>query len=237
MSSSAAPGRSPRPADLGPVRARPPCGSLTRLAPRGARSPRPWGRPGRDRPLPSLRIASSTSRATCPSRSPSTTASHPPALEWPQAFERGPPRRWGACPPSPPGASAGRRSSCASSRSCREPSRITPPVPIPSASKSSRRSTPWLSSPTTPTIATSASIARRFAATFPAPPSRSSEELAASTGIGASGEIRLTSPAMYRSTIRSPMITTLGAFSAASSSRSRLASIMIAGGAAHPPAC
>jgi hypothetical protein len=92
----------------------------------------------------------------------------------------------------------------------RDSSIAQPPVSIPMRVIISRSARPFASSPSTPTTSTSACIAVRFAATLPAPPRRSSRRFAASTGIGASGEMRATSPVTYASRIRSPTMSTRG---------------------------
>jgi hypothetical protein len=80
-------------------------------------------------------------------------------------------------------------------------------MPVTSAPQSVsmlRRNCPLESSPTTLSIVTSAPIARRFAATKPALPSRAVRSVSFRTGIGASGDIRATTPDVYRSTTSSP---------------------------------
>jgi hypothetical protein len=69
-----------------------------------------------------------------------------------------------------------------------------PAVSMPKFSINARNAFPQPSSPSTPTMSTRAAIETRLAATLPAPPRRSSERFAVKIGIGASGEMRETSP-------------------------------------------
>src|SRR5579872_5884952 len=80
----------------------------------------------------------------------------------------------------------------------------TPPASTPSASNISLARVPSASSPTTPTNVTSAPSARKLFATFPAPPSVNVWRPTLTTGTGASGEMRETSPQIHSSIIRSP---------------------------------
>src|ERR1700680_2916339 len=63
---------------------------------------------------------------------------------------------------------------------------------------------PSASSPTAPAKTTCAPIARRLFATFPAPPSVNEWSLTATTGTGASGEMRETVPQTHSSSMTSP---------------------------------
>ena len=90
----------------------------------------------------------------------------------------------------------------------RERSARTHEVSAPLDSRSARRHRPNSSSPVTPTMRTAAPRARRMAATFPAPPGLSARASGVrgmvTTGMGASGEMRLTLPKTHSSIMRSP---------------------------------
>ena len=126
------------------------------------------------------------------------------------------------------GSSSSTRSSCWVARwaACTEPSirsltmvgrsgsiRIER-VSIPRSAKISRSRAPLRSAPTTLSALTLAPSARKFAITKPALPGFSSRRCTRRIGIGASGEIRATSPHRYRSRITSPATNTRNGLSA-----------------------
>ena len=92
---------------------------------------------------------------------------------------------------------------------------------MPRFAASLRNSAPSASSPTTVHRPARAPSATRHFATFAAPPSMNSSRSTASTGTGASGEMRSTSPMMYASSVASPTTTTRRPTIAPSSSRMR----------------
>ncbi len=94
--------------------------------------------------------------------------------------------------------------------------------PAASISRNSPRTrSPARSSPMTPTREARAPSARRFASTLAAPPSRADSRRMSTTGTGASGEMRVTSPHTNSSSITSPYTTTRRSRTAATISTAR----------------
>ena len=90
----------------------------------------------------------------------------------------------------------------------RDPSTISPSLLTPASSSSWQSRSAAASFPINPIRLACPPRAATLAATFPAPPTFTLSERTATTGTGASGEMRDTVPHMYSSSITSPKIRT-----------------------------